>query len=155
MADEQRPDAGHPVEIDSGLTALLRDRVPFADTLGVQVFEASAARVCARLTFDPRLCTDVGTIHGGALMALADVCGGICAGLGLPAGSAGTTTIESKTNFLRPVRSGYVDAISQPLHAGSTTIVVETDLFDRDRRRAARIMQTQAVLWPRAERPST
>jgi 1,4-dihydroxy-2-naphthoyl-CoA hydrolase len=66
--------------------------------------------------------------------------------LNLPPGSAGTTTIESKTNFLRGIRGGVVVGVSRPLHVGRTTIVVDTDLFDDAGKRAGRVTQTQAVL---------
>jgi len=128
------------------LTASVHERIPFARQLGIEAIECSPSRVRARLHWTGELCTDAGALHGGALMALADVCGGICAGLNLPAGSLGTTTIESKTNFLRPVLAGHVDAVSEPLHVGRTTIVVQTDLFDPSGRRAARVTQTQTVL---------
>jgi uncharacterized protein (TIGR00369 family) len=60
----------------------------------------------------------------------------------------GTTTIESKTNFFRPVHSGHAEAVAEPLHIGRSTIVVQTDVFGPDGRRAARVTQTQAVLSP-------
>ena len=41
-------------------------------------------------------------------------------------GAAGTTTIESKTNFLGAVRAGTARAVATPLHVGGTTLVVET-----------------------------
>ena len=80
-------------------------------------------------------------------MALADTAGATCAFLNLPEG-AGTSTIESKTNFLRAVRSGTVTATSRPLHAGRTVVVVETDVTDADSRLVAKVIQTQAVLQP-------
>ncbi|TMB02642.1 MAG: PaaI family thioesterase, partial [Deltaproteobacteria bacterium] len=40
---------------------------------------------------------------------------------------AGTTTIESKTNFFRAVRSGVVEGITRPLHVGRRVVVVQTD----------------------------
>ncbi len=61
-------------------------------------------------------------------------------------GSSATATIESKTNFFAAVRSGTVEARSRPLHRGSRTIVVETDLFDEAGKHVARVTQTQAVL---------
>ena len=79
-------------------------------------------------------------------MSLADAAGALCAFLNLPEGSAATATIESKTNFFRPVRDGHVDAVSRPLHVGRTTIVVETDLRDAAGKHVARVIQTQAVL---------
>jgi uncharacterized protein (TIGR00369 family) len=78
-------------------------------------------------------------------MALADSAGAACAVLNLPAG-AGTATIESKTNFFRAVRDGRVVAVSRPLHVGSSTIVVETEVRDRSERLVAKVTQTQAVL---------
>lgn len=78
-------------------------------------------------------------------MTLADNVGAICAFLNLPPG-AGTSTIESKTNFLRAVTSGWVAAIARPLHAGRTTIVVQTEVSDARGRRVAHVVQTQAVL---------
>jgi uncharacterized protein (TIGR00369 family) len=86
-----------------------------------------------------------GVMHGGALMSLADSAGAVCAFLNLPQGAT-TSTIESKTNFFRALRSGRALAVSTPLHAGRTTIVVQTDLRDEDGKRVALVTQTQAVL---------
>ena len=86
------------------------------------------------------------TLTGGALMSLADTAGGLCAFLNLPEGAAGTTTVESKTNLLAAVREGTVTASATPLKAGSTLIVVETEMRDTDGRLVAKTAQTQAVL---------
>ncbi|MHB1928347.1 MAG: PaaI family thioesterase, partial [Acidimicrobiales bacterium] len=91
------------------------------------------------------LCTAGGVLHGGVLMALADSAGALCAYLNLPDG-ASTTTIESKTNFLRAVADGHVDAVSRTLQRGRRIIVVETDLIDGDARLVARVSQSQLVL---------
>ena len=81
----------------------------------------------------------------GALMALADSLGGICAYLNLPPG-AQTSTISSTTTFVRAVRAGEVTAVARPLHAGRTVIVVQADMHDDSGRRVAQVTQTQAVL---------
>ena len=85
-------------------------------------------------------------MHGGALMSVADTGGALCAFLNLPADATGTATIESKTNFLGPIRGGYVHAISRTLHTGRRTIVVDTELYDDAGKLVARVTQTQAVL---------
>lgn len=133
----------------SGTEISMADRMPFAVLLGVEALEGTAEKVTASLRWDETRCTVGGVMHGGALMALADTAGAYCAFLNLPAGSAGTTTIESKTNFLRAVREGEVKAVSRPLHRGRTVIVVDTELLDRDGRLVARTTQTQAVLSAR------
>jgi 1,4-dihydroxy-2-naphthoyl-CoA hydrolase len=124
----------------------LRSLMPFAATLGIDVLRYDAAEVRVRLGWAPELCTAGGALHGGAVMALADSAGGACAYLNLPPGAAGTTTVESKTNFLRAVREGYIEASARPLHTGRTLIVVETDVRDARQRLAAKVTQSQLVL---------
>jgi len=119
--------------------------MPLAATLGVEVTAATAEEVRGRLAWAPERCTTGGILHGGALMALADTLGAICAFLNLPTG-AGTSTIESKTNFFAAVRAGHVEGVTHPLHVGRRTIVVQTDVRDAAGRRVAQVTQTQAVL---------
>ncbi|HEY2719222.1 MAG TPA: PaaI family thioesterase [Solirubrobacteraceae bacterium] len=126
-----------------------RDSMPFFALIGVELLEASPELVVARLDYAPERCTAGGLLHGGALMALADGCGGVCAFLNLPEGALGTATIESKTNFLRGVREGAVTASTRPLHAGRTTIVIETEITRADGALAAKVTQTQAFHYPR------
>ncbi len=98
-----------------------------------------------------RPCTAGGVLHGGALMSFADTLGAVCAFLNLPAG-ASTGTIESKTNFLRPVREGEVEGVARPVHVGRTTIVVQTEARDPTGTLVSLTTQTQAVL-PAARGP--
>ena len=79
-------------------------------------------------------------------MALADSAGAVCAFLNLPDGAGGTTTLDSRTSFLRAVREGSVTATATPLHAGRRVVVVETELRDDAGRLVAKTSQTQAVL---------
>src|SRR5215218_991998 len=114
-------------------TELLQQSMPFCASLGMTADEGTRERVVLALDWDERWCTTNGLLHGGALMALADSAGGMCAFLNLPEGAVGTATIESKTNFLGAVTYGVVRAIATPLHVGSSTIVVETELRAGDR----------------------
>ena len=123
--------------------------MPFALAVGVEIEAASPDEVTGRLAWAAERCTIAGALHGGALMALADSLGAICAFLNLPEGATSTSTIESKTNFFRGVREGHVAATSRPLHVGRTTIVVQTDLVDGTSGKAvAQVTQTQAVIRP-------
>jgi 1,4-dihydroxy-2-naphthoyl-CoA hydrolase len=119
--------------------------LPFADTLGITVAELTAEQASATMVWAEHLCTAGGVLHGGALMALADTVGALCAVANLPKG-AGTSTIESKTNFFRAVRGGVVTATCTPLHVGRSTIVVQTTLRDDGGKPVAQVTQTQAVL---------
>jgi uncharacterized protein (TIGR00369 family) len=134
---------------DATLTRFLDEQMPLCALLGVEGLAMEPAVVQLRLAWRADLCTSGGLLHGGALMALADSAGAVCAFGNLPDGATGTSTIESKTNFLGAVRGGSVTASARPLHAGGTTIVVETELRDDDGRLVAKVTQTQAVLRPR------
>lgn len=126
----------------------MHDAMPFTAVLGIEVYTSTPDEVRARIPWDASRCTGGGLLHGGLIMGLADACGGASAFFNLPEGATGTTTIESKTNFFRGVKEGYIEAVSRPLHKGRTTIVVDTDITDANGKRVARVTQTQAVLRP-------
>ncbi|MGH9036135.1 MAG: PaaI family thioesterase [Acidimicrobiia bacterium] len=132
--------------VQAAQTAAIHQAMPFTQHLGVQICAYDADEVRATMAWAPELCTSGGTLHGGALMALADSLGAAVALVNLPEGATGTATISSTTNFLRTIRGGTVHASARPLHRGRTTIVVDTELRDDDGRLVARVTQTQAVL---------
>jgi uncharacterized protein (TIGR00369 family) len=60
---------------------------------------------------------------------------------------AGTTTIESKTNFIAPAPVGTkVIAECTPLHRGKRTMVWQTRITSEEGRLLAVVTQTQMVL---------
>lgn len=122
----------------------LLDLMPYARTTGVRLEEAKASLVRGSLPWAPGLCTAMGVLHGGAVMTLADCVGAVCAYLNLSAGAT-TSTVESKTNFFRGVRSGTLNAVARPLHTGASFIVVQTDLTDDTGRPVGLTIQSQAV----------
>jgi uncharacterized protein (TIGR00369 family) len=128
----------------------IRDTMPFAALIGADLLEVSPELVTGRMEWAPERCTAGGLLHGGALMALADGCGGVLAFFNLPEGAIGTATIESKTNFMRGVTEGAVTASTRPLHKGRTTIVIETEIARDDGKLVAKVTQTQAFHYPRA-----
>ncbi len=131
------------------MVAALQERLAglFPDLLGVRLLQAEADRVAAELTVRDELCTVPGIMHGGAIMALADTLGGVATSLNLPAG-AGTTAVESKTNFLAAARVGStVSAECVPLHRGKQTMVWQTRVTSGERLVAV-VTQTQMVLAP-------
>jgi len=122
-------------------------KMPFAELKGVEFTEADEDRVVARMTVRPDLCTLGHTIHGGALMAFADSVGAAATFLNLPEDAKGTTTIESKTNFVGPAREGAtVIATTTPVHRGRRTQVWQTRLETEDGKLVALVIQTQMVL---------
>jgi 1,4-dihydroxy-2-naphthoyl-CoA hydrolase len=121
--------------------------MPHAVALGITLESASPDEVVGGFDWAPDRCTVAGVIHGGALMALADSVGAVCAFLDLPAGAT-TATTSSTTHFLRAVREGRVTATARPVHRGRSQVVVRTDLTDVRGRLVATVTKSQAVLSP-------
>jgi 1,4-dihydroxy-2-naphthoyl-CoA hydrolase len=122
-------------------------KMPFAELKGVTFTEADKDRVVARMLVRPDLCTVAHTIHGGALMALADSVGAAATVINLPEEAKGTTTIESKTNFIGGAREGTtVIATATPVHRGRRTPVWRTRLETEEGKLVALVTQTQMVL---------
>ena len=119
--------------------------MPFAAALGMRIARAGKDEVVAELDWAPERTTAGGALHGGAIMALADSTGAVCAVLNLPPGAT-TSTTSSSTVFTRGVRGGTVTATARPLHAGRSTIAVLTEVRDADGRLVAQVTQSQAVL---------
>lgn len=121
--------------------------IPFAHTLGVEIIEASKDRVVGKLLVRPELCTSGGTLHGGAVMSLADTLGAVGAFLSLPEGARSTTTLESKTNFLSAAKAGTtVTGEATPVHSGKRIGVWQTKITGEDGKAVALVIQTQMVL---------
>ncbi|PZO65992.1 MAG: phenylacetic acid degradation protein [Paracoccus denitrificans] len=119
---------------------------PFAQTLGARVVSFGPDEYVAEVKVDGAVLNGNGVMHGGAIMALADFIGGAATYAHLPDGMA-TTTIESKTNFLRPVRDGETArASAKPLHTGKTTHVWQTTITRDDGKVCAIVTQTQLVM---------
>jgi uncharacterized protein (TIGR00369 family) len=113
-------------------------KMPFAELKGVTFTEAERDRVVARMLVRPDLCTLGHMLHGGAIMALA---------VNLPEDAKGTTTIESKTNFIGGAKEGMtIIATATPVHRGRRTQVWQTRLETEDGRLVAIVTQTQMVL---------
>ena len=118
----------------------------FQHFIGVRFVEASPVLVVATLLARDELGNRPGVIHGGVLMAFADTLGGLATRINLRPGQ-GTTTVESKTNFLRMVAPGTtLTARAEALHRGGRTMVWQTTIRDDANRLVSVTTQTQMVL---------
>lgn len=122
------------------------DQPAFAQLLGFRLISVETDEMVAELSVTKDLANRNGVMHGGAIMAMADNLGGTATMINLPEGKT-TTTLESKTNFLRPIRIGdTARARCVPLHKGRTTMVWQTTISRGDGKPAAIVTQTQVVI---------
>lgn len=132
---------------DQNLAAAFNENnAPFARMIGVRMTLVTKDRIEAELDVTPEHCTIPATLHGGAIMAFADNLGGVAAFMNMPEGSL-TTTIESKTNFLRAIPVGQTaKGVTTPVKIGRTIQVWKTDIFDGAGKLAAVVTQTQLIM---------
>ncbi|MGI3185984.1 PaaI family thioesterase [Nioella aestuarii] len=125
----------------------LDDWLPeFPRWLGVRLTGLAPDRVSGRVEVAAHHANRNGVMHGGAIMALADSLAGTAAALNLSKGQT-TTTIESKTNFLRPIAIGEVAvARREPIHLGRRTTIWQTTILRPDGKPAAIVTQTQPTI---------
>ena len=122
-------------------------KLPFAELKGVTFVEADKDRVVAKMLVRPDLCTLHHILHGGAIMAFADSVGAAATVINLPEDAKGTTTLESKTNFIGGAKEGtMVTATATPVHRGRRTQVWTTRVESQDGKLVAIVTQTQMVL---------
>ena len=129
------------------LDALAANPLPFAQLLGIEYVRAEADAVEARMIVRPDLCTIGGFAHGGAIMSFADTLGGAASFISLPEGAKGTTTLESKTNFIggAPVGATLTGKCAA-IHRGRRTQVWQTRIETQDGKLVALVTQTQMTL---------
>jgi uncharacterized protein (TIGR00369 family) len=121
--------------------------LPFAGVLGLEYVSAGPDAVAARMVVRPDLCTLGGVAHGGAIMSFADTLGGARAFVNLAEGAAGTTTLESKTNFVGAARIGStLTGVCAVIHRGRRTQVMQTRVETEEGRLVALVIQTQMTL---------
>ena len=94
-----------------------------------------------------RFCTLGGIAHGGAIMSFADTLAAAAAFISLPAEARGTTTVESKTNFVASAPAGStVIGRATLIHRGKKTQIWQTLVATEDEKLVALIVQTQINL---------
>lgn len=129
-------------QLEAARTALARS-LPYGTHFGFELIEATDDHVRLRMPFREELTRFNATLHGGAIMSLADTAGVVRASLDARGELAGT--MHFAINFLRPVAGGHLDAVTRTVHSGRTSLVLETMLEDENGRAVGLVTQTQAV----------
>lgn len=121
--------------------------LPFAQLLGIEFITVEEDALSARMTIRPQLCTlgDIG--HGGAIMSFADTLGAAAAFINLPVDAKGTTTIESKINFVASAPAGStLIGHTSVIHRGRRTQIWQTRVATEEAKLVALVVQTQMNL---------
>ena len=144
MNADQSP-RGQEIADDEGRTRIAEDQPPFGRLLKMRIVSVEQDRIVGEMPVTQELANRNGVLHGGAISGFADNMGGTATFVNLKPGE-GTTTIESKINFFRPVEVGDVlrgECVA--LHKGRRTMVWQTTMTRGDGKLVAIVIQTQMV----------
>lgn len=104
---------------------------PISVLMGFRGVEAERGRAVFELEPGPQHYNPIGSVHGGVALTLLDSAMG-CAIHTLLEQGVGYTTLEVKTNFVRPILAdtGVIRCEGTVLHAGSRVATAEGRLTD-------------------------
>jgi uncharacterized protein (TIGR00369 family) len=105
------------------------DGPPVARLVGMRLIHAEPGRTVFELDAGPQHANPMGTVHGGILCDLADGAMGTAYASLLDEGES-FTTLELKINFLKPVRTGRLEAVGTVLKTGRTVGLSECRVTD-------------------------
>src|SRR3989475_1413407 len=118
---------------------------PVGKLIGFRPRSVEMGKAVFELEAGPQHANPMGTLHGGVICDVADAAMGVAYASTLGEKES-FTTLELKTNFLRPFWSGKLFATARVVKGGKTIGLTECDVTDTEGRLVARAMSTCMTL---------
>lgn len=113
----------------------------FPRMLGFEIDSVEAGRAVLSVNVRKELTQLQGVLHGGATAALIDTAVAFAI-VGASDPRARFTTVEMKVNYLRPISEGRIVAEAWLIRDGRRIVVAECNVYDSQRRLAAKGLLT-------------
>ncbi|MBF9043660.1 hotdog fold thioesterase [Rhodobacterales bacterium HKCCE4037] len=134
--DDTQPngDAAKLAEDKARIARQFIEAIPFSGALKMSLDEIGDGVAVISMPYDDALVGDprTGVIHGGAVSALMDTCGG-AAVMSRSEGPAGTATLDLRIDYMRPATPGEtIVARAECYHITRSVAFVRAEAFDAD-----------------------
>ena len=100
------------------------------DVLDIKLVSAEKDKVIATMPIGPNHRQQVGYLHGGISVVLAESVASLGTVLNIDANRQMAFGLEINANHLRPKRDGQLTAVATPMHKGRTTHVWDIRITD-------------------------
>jgi 1,4-dihydroxy-2-naphthoyl-CoA hydrolase len=114
--------------------------------LGIEFLEAGDDYLVARMPVDDRTRQPLGLLHGGASVVLAETLASWASILTVDHREVSCVGLEINANHVRPVTSGWVTGVANPIALGRTTQVWQVRISDAGERLVCVSRCTMAVV---------
>ncbi len=122
----------------------------FDALIGFVVDDASEiGRLSGHLPVTPRVCQQMGLVHGGVYAAIAETLASMGTALAVRADGKAVMGMSNNTTFMRPATEGTLRGFAHAIHRGRTTWVWDIDMRDDQDRLCASSRVTIAIRDPR------
>ena len=102
------------------------------DVLGITLVQADKDKVVATMPIGPQHKQQVGYLHGGVSVVLAESLASLGAVLNIDADRQMAFGLEINANHLRPKRDGVLTGVATPITRGRTTHVWDIRITDEN-----------------------
>lgn len=102
------------------------------DVLDIKLVSAEKDKVIATMPIGPNHRQQVGYLHGGISVVLAESVASLGTVLNIDPNRQMAFGLEINANHLRPKREGQLTAVATPIHRGRTTHVWDIRISDED-----------------------
>lgn len=136
MADDPTSDDKSRVDKDRIVRQFI-EALPFSKALQMEMEEMGEGRAVISMPYSKALVGDpaTGVIHGGAVSALMDTCGG-AAVMSHPQALSATATLDLRIDYMRPATPGdRITARAHCYHVTRSVAFIRAEAFDADETR--------------------